>query len=128
MAHAFLSDDWLTAVKALAENSGSGLMPDSVSLNLVVTGGPEGDRELHVADGAFDNGLLDSAPTKLTVPYDVAKAMFIEGDQQAVMQAFMSGQVKVEGDMSKLMAMQGQGAPAAADTQTVQEQVKAITL
>ena len=34
--------------------------------------------------------------------------MFIEGNQQAAMQAFMSGQIKVEGDMTKLMAMQGQ--------------------
>ena len=82
---------------------------------MVVTGGPQGDRELHVADGVFAAGLLDDAPTKLTVPYTV-RAMFVEGNQQAAMQAFMSGQIKVEGDMTKLMAMQGQrgGDPAAA--------------
>ena len=131
MAHTFLSDDWLTAVKQITDDAGTGgLMPDSVSLNLVVTGGPDGDRELHVADGAFDSGLLDSAPTKLTVPFDVAKAMFIEGNQQAAMQAFMSGQIKVEGDLSKLMAMQAQGASSAnsPEAQALQEKVKAITL
>ena len=37
--------------------------------------------------------------------------MFIDGNQQAGMQAFMSGQIKVEGDMTKLMAMQAGGPP-----------------
>jgi putative sterol carrier protein len=46
------------------------------------------------------------ASTKITVPYDTAKRLFIDGDQSAAMQAFMSGQIKVEGDMTKLMAMQ----------------------
>jgi putative sterol carrier protein len=35
----------------------------------------------------------------------VAKALFVRRDQQAAMQAFMSGQIKVQGDMTKLMAM-----------------------
>ena len=54
-------------------------------------------------------GLLSDCPTKLTMPYDIAKNMFIKGDQSAAMQAFMSGQIKIEGDMSRLMAMQSQG-------------------
>jgi hypothetical protein len=83
-------------------------MPQSVQLNLVVTGGPDGDREMHMADGAFAAGLSDGCRTKLTIPYEVAKSMFLQGDQMAAMQAFMSGQVKVEGDMTQLMAMQGQ--------------------
>ena len=111
MAYTFLSDEWLAEVKKLADEAGGagGAMPAGVSLNLVVTGGPQGDRELHVADGVFGAGLLADAPTKLTVAYPVARAMFIEGNQQAAMQAFMSGQIKVEGDMTKLMAMQNQG-------------------
>jgi putative sterol carrier protein len=54
--------------------------------------------------------------------------MFIKGDQQAAMQAFMSGQIKVEGDMSKLMAMQsGGGAPGGADAAALQAKLKEIT-
>lgn len=108
MPHTFLSDPWLAAVQKLTADAGAGMMPDAVSLNLVVTGGPDGDRELHVGDGAFGSGLRSDCPTKLTMPYDVAKSMFIKGDQTAAMQAFMSGQIKVEGDMTRLMAMQGQ--------------------
>src|SRR5687768_9783484 len=126
--YTFLSDEWLDAVQKLAAEAGSaGMMPDSVELNMVVTGGPEGDRELHVANGSFASGLLDNAPTKLTVPYEVAKSMFIKGDQAAAMQAFMSGQIKVEGDMTKLMAMQSSGGSGGADQAALQAKLLEIT-
>jgi len=78
-----------------------------------------------MANGEFAQGLVDGAPTKMTVPYEVAKSVFIEGNQQAGMQAFLQGQIKVEGDMSKLMAMQTQQpGPGQAD---LQAKLKAIT-
>ena len=49
----------------------------------------------------------------MTVPYDVAKQLFIQNDQAAAMQAFMSGKIRVTGDMTKLMAMQAAGPPSA---------------
>mgnify|MGYP000170674213 FL=1 len=42
----------------------------------------------------------------MILPADLAKRIFIEGDQSAGMQGFMSGQIRIEGDMSKLMALQ----------------------
>ena len=115
----FLSDEWFAEVGKIIEEANApeatGPAAD-LKLNIVVTGGPSGDKEIHSAGGTFGEGLLDDAPTKLTVPYEVAKKTFIEGDQQAGMQAFMQGQIKVEGDMSKLMAMQTQTPnPAAAE-------------
>ena len=127
MPNPFLSDAWLDDVKAIAAEAGGGMMPDAAHINMVVTGGPEGDKELHVANGTFSTGLDEAAPTKLTLPYDVAKDMFINGNQQAAMQAFMSGKIKVEGDMTKLMAMQG-GAPAdPAAAEALQKRIKEIT-
>ena len=105
----FLSDEWWTEVQKLVDEAGSDAQGASdITLNIVVTGGPSGDKELHSQGGTFGQGLIDGAPTKLTVPYEVAQKVFIEQDQQAGMQAFMQGQIKVEGDMSKLMAMQTQ--------------------
>ena len=73
MPNTFLSDAWLADVKKLADEAAAAgdapAFPAGVQLNMVVTGGPEGDRELHVDDGVFGSGLLDGAPTKLTVPY-----------------------------------------------------------
>jgi len=124
----FLSDDWMAEVRKLYDEAKlpapTGPMAD-LKINIVVTGGPSGDKEIHMASGEFEEGLSADAPTKLTVPYDVAKAVFVEGNQQAAMQAFMQGQVKVEGDMSKLMAMQT-AAPTPEQT-ALQEKVKAIT-
>src|ERR671923_1446 len=109
MALEFLSDEWFAEAKKIRDEvnppAPTGPAAD-LKLNIVVTGGPSGDKEIHSDGGEFGAGLIDGAPTKLTVPYEVAKKIFIERDQQAGMQAFMQGQVKVEGDMSKLMAMQ----------------------
>ena len=129
MPEAFLSSAWFDAVEALrAEQPAADASMADLTINIVVTGGPEGDAEVHVKNGNFERGLVDDAPTKLTVPYDVAKSVFIDGNQQAAMQAFMSGQIKVEGDMSKLMAMQGGGGGAPSpEAQAFQEKLKALT-
>lgn len=129
MAHQFLSDEWLEEVKKIAEQAGE--QPAGASdlkLNFTITGGPEGDKDLHVAGGmsaaAFGKGHIADAPTKIIVPFDVAKQMMVEGNQQAAMQAFMQGQIRVEGDMSRLMAMQAQGGSPNAE---LQQKIKDIT-
>jgi hypothetical protein len=128
MPNPFLSDAWLDEVQALAADAGKGLMPEAMQINMVVTGTPDGDKELHVADGSFAKGLLADCPTKLTMPFELAKSMFIKGDQQAAMQAFMSGQIKIDGDMSKLMALQSQAPDMAGPgAQAMQAKLREIT-
>jgi hypothetical protein len=127
MASNFLSDEWFDAVETLrAEAPEPPAAMKDLKLNIVVAGGPDGDREIHMTGGQFERGLVEDAPTKLTVPYDVAKAMFIDGNQQAGMQAFMSGQIKVEGDMTKLMAMQA-GGPPTEEQQAFQAKIREMT-
>jgi putative sterol carrier protein len=36
----------------------------------------------------------------------MAKAILVDGDIQVAMQAFMAGQLKIEGDMAKAMSLQ----------------------
>ena len=128
MAHEFLSDDWLTAVEGLRAEAPEPppAMADLV-LSINVVEGPSGDVQVHMRGGHFERGPAEDAPTKLTVPYDVAKAMFIEGNPQAAMQAFMAGKIKVEGDMTKLMAMQSAGGAPSAEQQAFQEKLRDIT-
>jgi hypothetical protein len=123
----FLSDAWFDDVEKLRTEAPEppAAVKDLV-LNIVVSGGPEGDKEIHMAAGNFERGLAEGAPTKLTVPFAVAKSMFIDGNQQAGMQAFMSGQIKIEGDMSKLMAMQAGGGPTP-EQEAFTAKIKAIT-
>lgn len=102
MPHVFLSDGWLEEIKQLRSPLDSIM---DLRLNLHVTGGPEGDREVHLANLDFGAGFIDDARAKVIVPFATAKRMIVEGDQAVAMQAFMSGEVKVEGDMSALMGL-----------------------
>ena len=53
--------------------------------------------------------LAPFAEVEVTVDWATAKSIFVDNDPQAGMQAFMQGKVKVQGDMTKLMAMQQGG-------------------
>jgi hypothetical protein len=123
-SYVFLSDEWFVAVRAIVDARDVEIPPHAeLSMNLVVTGTPFGDdRELHVGarDGKADwgTGHVTDADLTLTTDYLTAKDIFMSGNPQAGMQAFMDGKVKLQGDLTKLMAAQvagtGPGAPGLA--------------
>ncbi len=57
----------------------------------------------------LETGHLDSPDLTITVEYQTAKALLVDGDPQAAMQAFLSGRIKVDGDITKLIALQAAG-------------------
>jgi len=129
----FLSDEWLTAVRAIrAEHEGESVpVAHSIRMNLVITSVPFGDGSVQAhmdttsGELELEVGHIDPVELTVTLEYDIAKAILVEGNPQAGMQAFMQGKIKVEGDISKLMALQASGAdPAAA---AVAAEIKAIT-
>jgi hypothetical protein len=113
--HAFLSDDWFAVVEKLVEEHGADAPAHAnVVVNLVITDTPFGDeRQMHMGaregKGHWGIGHADDADVTLTTDYVTAKEVFVSGNPQAGMQAFMAGKVKVQGDMAKLMASQGGG-------------------
>ena len=121
MPYPFLSDEWLDEARTIrAEYQGkTPPVPHVVRMNLVVTQVPFSDDDilahLDTSNGELelDTGHLETQDLKVTVDYDTAKAILIEGNPQAGMQAFMQGKVRVEGDMAKLMALTA--SPGAAD-------------
>ena len=127
----FLSDAWFAAVAAkIAEHGGVGAHGPNMVMNLVVTGTPFGDREFHMGarDGEtlFSQGHLDGADLTMTTDNDTAREVFVAGNPQAGMQAFMQGKVKVQGDMTKLMAAQaGGGGPANPELQQAIQELTA---
>lgn len=107
MTYPFLSDAWFDAVEALRDKAPA--PPEQVAdiaVNMVVTGGPDGDRALHFAEGRFDRGLVDGAPTTVTVPHRVARSMLVDLDPEVAITAFMTGEIRVEGDVTRLMDLQ----------------------
>ena len=122
MPYPFLSDEWLEEARRIrAEYEGKAMsFPHAVRMNLVVTVVPFGnddiDAHMDTSTGelVLDVGHLENPDLKVTVDYDTAKAILIEGNPQAGMQAFMAGKIRVEGDMAKLLALQA--APVGADS------------
>ena len=116
--HPFLSDEWIEEAKKIREEfRGRTEAPaHKVKMNQIVTDVPFGDGtiEAHMdtssGDMEMDKGHMDDAEVTVTVDYATAKAIFVDQNPQAGMQAFMAGKIKVQGDMTKLMAM-GQAAP-----------------
>ena len=112
--HQFLSEEWIASAQAIREEyAGTATTaPPPMKMNVVITEVPfgEGSMDAHIdtTDGemSLDMGHLDGEDLTVTVDYDTAKAIFIDQDQQASMQAFMAGKIKVQGDMTKMMAMQ----------------------
>jgi hypothetical protein len=68
----------------------------------------------------FGKGHTEGADLTMSTDMDTARAVFVSGDQQAGMQAFMAGNVRVQGDITKLMMQQGQGGNPAL-TEALQE-------
>lgn len=127
--HAFLSDPWFDEVRRLHDAAG-GAAPEGaeVRMNLMIQSTPfDDDLAMHlaVAGGRADwgKGHLDDAEVTLTLAYDTAKAIFVEGNPQAAIEAFMAGRIIVQGDITKLMVMQpqGPGSPAGDLTKMLQE-------
>jgi hypothetical protein len=116
----FLSDDWVAEARRiyaqaqedgeLAPGTGTPAAPVApVRVNLVVTQAPFSDAPLdaHVDTSAgqvaVDTGHLAAPDVTVSLDYATARSLFVSGDVQAVMQAFLSGKIKVDGDLSKLL-------------------------
>jgi hypothetical protein len=109
----FLSDEWLEQARAIrAEFDGKGApIEHSIRMNLIIGEVPfgEGSVQAHVDTSSgelvLEIGHIDPVDLKVSLDYEVARAILIEGNPQAGIQAFMSGKIKVEGDIAKLMAL-----------------------
>jgi putative sterol carrier protein len=122
--YAFLSDEWLEAAKNIREEYAGQTTPPAhaVRMNQIITEVPFGDGtiEAHMdtssGEMTMDMGHLENPDLTVTLDYVTAKAILVDGNPQAGMQAFMAGKIKVQGDMTKMMALQsGTPDPAAAE-------------
>ena len=105
---AFLTDDWFSTVETLTALDGDLNLPPALAnlaINLVVSDA-QGNTELSLDGGAIKKGLSSNAKTTLNMDGETLRKVFLEFDMAAAMQAFMTGKIKVQGDMSQLMALQ----------------------
>ena len=122
----FLTPEWFEALKAAAATSTT-TPSDGVHLVLrqVVTGGPDGDVEYSVAvdDGSVDvrPGPPDRVDATFTEDYETAAA--INRGDLSPQEAFMTGRIRVSGNVAVLVASQA----ALAELAPVLASVRATT-
>ena len=130
----FLSDRWIAAAKEVRDGY-AGRAPTGVSIrmNQVVTDVPFGDGTVHAhldsssGEMQLDHGHLENPDVTVTVDYATAKALFVDQKPEAAIEAFMNGKIRVQGDMTKLLAIQSTSGEGAAIAMEIAAKIKAIT-
>lgn len=136
-SYPFLSDEWIAEarrIRAEVAEPQAPAAPASVRMNQVITDVPFGggrlDAHLDTSSGAFEmeTGHLEEPDVTVTLDYETAKAIFVDGTLEAGMKAFMDGKVRVQGDMAKLIsALQQVAPPDATAVSEAQARIREIT-
>ena len=104
----FLTDNWFEEVEKMGNEAGELNLPpalENMVINLKITDGDE-VIESHFANGLLHKGLNAEATTTLLLDRNTLQSIITDFDMNEIMGAFMSGKIRVEGDMSQLMALQ----------------------
>lgn len=132
----FLTDEWMDAARAVRERYRSDIpdVPIEIRINQIITDVPFGEGVItayvDTSSGSLDLelGQLDEPDAVLMVDYETAKAMIVARDPAVVMQSFMEGRIKVQGDMMKILAMQASAAGQDPEiAERVADEIRAIT-
>ncbi len=134
--HLFLSDEWLAEARRIGEDyRGQVEIGDHlIRMNQVVTGVPFGEGTVHshidTSSGTMEMevGHLEDPDVTITLDYETARKVFVDGNPQAGMEAFMADKIVVQGDLTKLLlAMQQQQATPDPRAAEIQRRIRDIT-
>ena len=111
MSVKFLSTDWADAVKAQLNANEAFRQAASgqrATIQQVISSG-DGDTHywIEIADGQIDMGVGDADGADATITQSYETAVKLAKSELSVVTAFMTGKVKVAGNMGLLMGLQG---------------------
>ncbi len=130
----FLSAEWIEAVTEIRQRH-VGDAPATVitaQINLVVTDVPFGDGTvtayLDTSTGTMqvELGEFEDPDAVIMTDYLVAKSLIVDADPAFLMQAFLGGRIKVQGDMTKLLALQS-AAPDSEVADEIAAEIRSVT-
>jgi putative sterol carrier protein len=129
MAVKYLSEDWAKMAQE-ALNSNESFKSAISSIQLIVqqnvTGAPEGDTSyfLKLDGGQAQMGIGETEGPDVTITQDYDTAVAISKGELNAQNAFMTGKLKVAGNMAKLMQNQGAFAGLESALKPLQEQTE----
>jgi putative sterol carrier protein len=121
----FLSTEWADAVKAQLNDDdefGRAAAGQRATIQQIITsGGDDTHYWIEIAEGTIDMGVGDADGPDATITQSYETAVQLAKSELSVVTAFMTGKVKVAGNMGLLMGLQGAlsqlpGAMQAVDT------------
>lgn len=125
---AFLSEPWFDEVAKLMASAGDLKLPApmrDVKVNVTIKRASGSDVPAFVQDGVVARGHRDGADATITLDEALARKLFVEADAAAGVQAFLEGQLVVEGDLAKVVAMQT--AEPSAEQKALAQRIAKIT-
>lgn len=107
----FLSDEWSAeAIEALrtSDDVRSATKDVDLTIQQVITGANGGEAEywVHVSDGSVEGGLGEAVAADVTITQDYETAVAITKGELNPQAAFMQGNLKITGNMGKLLQHQ----------------------
>ena len=107
----FLSDEWTKELKERLNESDEfkkGAGSTTATIQQIITG-PDGERRywIQVGDGSVDMGSGDIAASDVTITQDYETAVALARSELNPVTAFMTGKLRISGNMMLLMQLQG---------------------
>lgn len=122
----FLSQSWFDEVAKLNDAAGELNLPPTLAnivLNAIITG--EQTAELHLKNGKIAQGKTSDAISTISIDEQTLASLITTGDINVAIEAFMLGKIRIDGDMTQVMALQT--AKMSPEQKALYKQIKAMT-
>lgn len=102
----FLSDEWFAKVLQINEATGDLNLTPAMqeTLNFSLTDGES--QSLHIKHGKIYQGFSNDAVASISTNKQILKAIIANKDIHVAIEAFMTGQLRIDGDVSKILHLQ----------------------
>lgn len=122
----FLTQSWFDAVARLNQEAGElNLPPNLAELTINVTVKSENPTLLHLQAGKINQHHIQNADATIYIDQDTLNQIIHDNSVDTALEAFMTGKIFIEGDMSKVMALQS--ARPSQEQKALYKQIKEMT-
>ena len=122
----FLTQSWFDAVARLNQEVGElNLPPNLAELTINVTVKSENPTLLYLQAGKINQHHIQNADATIYIDQDALNQIIHDNSVDTALEAFMTGKIFIEGDMSKVMALQS--ARPSQEQKALYKQIKEMT-